>query len=48
MLLICMGEIMIDIIKEYIENGNIISKLGNISSICMEDLDDLNWWGLLF
>ncbi|MFV0424171.1 MAG: GAF domain-containing protein [Bacilli bacterium] len=36
---------MLEIIKEYTKNGNIISQLGNISSICMEEILDLNWVG---
>lgn len=36
---------MIEIINEYIKNGSTTSKLGNISSICMEYIDDLNWVG---
>lgn len=39
---------MIDIIKEYTKEGNIISQLGNISSICMEEFDNLNWVGFYF
>ncbi len=36
---------MFDIINEYIKDGSYVSKLGNISSICMEYIDDLNWVG---
>ncbi len=36
---------MLEIIKEYTKEGNIISHLGNISSICMEEISDLNWVG---
>lgn len=36
---------MLEIIKEYTKEGNIISQLGNISSICMEEVEDLNWVG---
>ncbi len=35
-------------IEEYTKDGNIISKLGNISSICMEEISDLNWCGFYF
>lgn len=36
---------MLEIIKCYTQEGNIVSKLGNISSICMEEISDLNWVG---
>ncbi len=36
---------MLDIIKEYTKSGNVVSKLGNISSICMEEVENLNWVG---
>lgn len=39
---------MLDIIKNYTKEGNIISQLGNISSICMEEIEDLNWVGFYF
>lgn len=36
---------MLNTIKEYTKEGNLISKLANISSICMENVEDLNWVG---
>lgn len=36
---------MLEIIKDYTKDGNIISKLGNISSICYEEIENLNWVG---
>lgn len=36
---------MIETIKNYTKDGNLVSKLGNISSICMEEIEDLNWVG---
>lgn len=42
------GDNMLNRIKEYTENGNLISKLANISSICFEEIEDLNWVGFYF
>lgn len=39
---------MFDIIEKYIQNGDTTSKLGNISSICMEYIENLNWVGFYF
>ncbi len=39
---------MIETIKSYTSQGNLVSKLGNISSICYEEIDDLNWVGFYF
>ncbi len=39
---------MIETIKSYTKEGNLISKLGNISSICYEEISDLNWVGFYF
>ncbi len=36
---------MISTIKEYTSTGDLISKLGNIASICYEEVPDLNWVG---
>lgn len=36
---------MFEIIEKYIEKGDKVSKLGNISSICFEMIPDLNWVG---
>ncbi len=36
---------MLDVIKSYTQDGNTVSKLGNISSICMEEISGLNWVG---
>ncbi len=39
---------MFEIIAKYTKDGNIISKLGNIASICYEEIIDLNWCGFYF
>ncbi len=36
---------MINTIKQYTTEGNLISKLSNIASICYEEVTDLNWVG---
>ncbi len=36
---------MLEIIKEYTKEGSVISHLGNISSICIEEVKELNWVG---
>ncbi len=39
---------MFEKIENYTKDGNLVSKLANIASICYEELEDINWIGFYF